>query len=68
MAACRTVDVLKIDVTGCQCHVLRSAAELFEAGRIRSMLLVVSLANKCGCKHEDDVDWLLGCVHRGAVA
>lgn len=55
----RVVDVLKVDVTGCHCHVLRSAEGLFAENRVRTLVLSVSLANKCGCRHEDDVDWLL---------
>ena len=53
------VQVLKIDVEGCACHVLRSAERLIAAMRV--LFLEMELPRDvCGCDHVADMTWLMG--------
>ena len=52
--------MLKVDVEGCACHVLRSARELINSMRVGAMELEMLPRDVCGCDYESDVKWLLG--------
>lgn len=58
----RYVDLLKIDVEGCQCHVLRSAKRALAEQRVRFIMIEVTPMNVCGCNHEASMTELLECV------
>ena len=55
----RYVDLLKIDVEGCQCHVLRSAKRTLQEHRVKYIMIEVTPMNVCGCDHEASMNELL---------
>lgn len=59
---CRYVDLMKVDVEGCQCHVLKSADKLLSSGRVRYLMMEVTPMNVCGCDHKESMTKLLQCV------
>ena len=53
---------MKVDVEGCQCHVLKSAEKLLGSGRVRYLMMEVTPMNVCGCNHKESMTTLLQCV------
>lgn len=53
------VDLLKIDVEGCGCHVLKSADKALSSGRVSYIMIEVTPMDVCGCSHKDSMTRLL---------